>query len=54
MSKFMDVVRDTIRAKQYSSRTEQTYLYWIRYFIRFQKYNKWGQMKLFSVNHFVI
>ena len=53
MSKFMDVVRDTIRAKQYSSRTEQTYLYWIRYFIRFQKYQHPKDMGDEHIRHFL-
>ena len=30
-----DVVRDVIRTRRYSPRTEKTYWYWIRYFIRF-------------------
>lgn len=36
-SAFLQQVRDTIRAKNYSIRTEQTYLYWITYFIRFHQ-----------------
>jgi integron integrase len=34
-SAFLSHIRDTIRAKHYSIRTEQTYLYWTNYFIRF-------------------
>jgi integron integrase len=34
---FLQEVRDVIRAKYYSIRTEETYLYWITYFIRFHK-----------------
>lgn len=30
-----DVVRDVMRTRRYSQRTETTYWYWIRYFIRF-------------------
>lgn len=37
-SPFIDSVRDTIRAKYYSIRTERTYLLWIRRFIRFHDY----------------
>ncbi len=33
--KLMDRVRATMRVKRYSPRTEKTYCYWIRYFIRF-------------------
>ncbi|PRY65363.1 integrase-like protein [Vreelandella songnenensis] len=31
----MDRVRATLRVKRYSLRTEKTYCYWIRFFIRF-------------------
>ncbi len=34
-SAFMVQVRTEIRTRQYSMRTEKTYMYWIRYFIRF-------------------
>ncbi|MEM9008591.1 MAG: phage integrase N-terminal SAM-like domain-containing protein [Cyanobacteria bacterium P01_F01_bin.86] len=33
--KLLDQVRDSIRLKHYSYRTEQTYVYWIRRFILF-------------------
>ncbi|MEM6447096.1 MAG: phage integrase N-terminal SAM-like domain-containing protein [Cyanobacteria bacterium P01_D01_bin.123] len=33
--KLLDQVRDAIRLKHYSYRTEQTYVYWIRRFILF-------------------
>ncbi|MEQ6889388.1 phage integrase N-terminal SAM-like domain-containing protein [Halomonas sp. CS7] len=33
--KLMDRVRAILRVKRYSPRTEKTYCYWIRYFIRF-------------------
>ncbi len=33
--KLMDRVKATMRVKRYSPRTEKTYCYWIRYFIRF-------------------
>ncbi|MBE0463534.1 MAG: phage integrase N-terminal SAM-like domain-containing protein [Halomonadaceae bacterium] len=32
----MDRVQATLRVKRYSLRTEKTYCYWIRFFIRFQ------------------
>ncbi len=34
-SPFLSLVRDTIRAKHYSIKTEETYLYWLVGFIRF-------------------
>lgn len=33
--RLMDQVRRTLRTKHYSVRTEKTYCYWIRFFIRF-------------------
>ncbi|GEK48914.1 hypothetical protein HPA02_31970 [Bisbaumannia pacifica] len=33
--KLMDRMKATMRVKHYSLRTEKTYCYWIRYFIRF-------------------
>ena len=33
--KLMDRVKAIMRLKHYSPRTEKTYCYWIRYFIRF-------------------
>ncbi|MGO3699144.1 MULTISPECIES: phage integrase N-terminal SAM-like domain-containing protein [Halomonas] len=31
----MDRIRATLRVKRYNLRTEKTYCYWIRFFIRF-------------------
>nr|WP_281355586.1 phage integrase N-terminal SAM-like domain-containing protein [Vibrio agarilyticus] len=31
----MEKVRTELRTRQYSTRTEKNYLYWIRWFIRF-------------------
>ena len=36
-SPFLCSIRDTIRARHYSIKTEQTYLYWIKYYIRYHK-----------------
>lgn len=33
----LDAVRQAIRGRHYSYRTEQSYLYWIRYFVRFHR-----------------
>lgn len=35
MSPFIESIRAVIRTKQYSLKTEKSYLYWARYFIRF-------------------
>ncbi|KAF0804616.1 integron integrase [Alcanivorax sp. S71-1-4] len=35
--KLHDQFRNTIRVRHYSVRTEKTYWYWIRYFIRFNR-----------------
>ncbi|WKE64026.1 integron integrase [Gallaecimonas kandeliae] len=36
-SQFIELVRREIRLRQYSIRTEQSYLYWIRFYIRFHR-----------------
>ncbi|NND82516.1 MAG: integron integrase [Gammaproteobacteria bacterium] len=36
-SPFLDTIRRTMRLRGYAMRTEKTYLYWIRYYIRFHK-----------------
>lgn len=36
-SPFLESIRRTMRLRGYSIRTEQSYLYWIRYYIRFHK-----------------
>ena len=35
--KLMERVKATLRVKRYSLRTEKTYCYWIRFFIRFHR-----------------
>lgn len=35
--KLMERVKATMRVKRYSLRTEKTYCYWIRFYIRFNK-----------------
>lgn len=37
-SPFIESIRRTMRLRGYSIRTEQSYLYWIRYYIRFHKF----------------
>ncbi len=36
-SPFLQSVSDAIRVRYYSIKTEQTYPYWIKYYIRFHK-----------------
>ena len=36
-SPFLDKIRRTMRLRGYAMRTEKTYLYWIKYYIRFHK-----------------
>lgn len=36
-SPFMEMLRNEMRLRGYSLRTEKSYLYWIRQFIRFYK-----------------
>ncbi len=35
--KLLDQLRNAIRARHYSPRTEKAYVYWVRFFIRFHK-----------------
>ena len=48
-----DQVRAVIRVNHYSIRTEQTYWYWIRYFIRFHKMKHPQDMRPKDVNDFL-
>lgn len=48
-----DQVRAVIRVNHYSIRTEQTYWYWIRYFIRFHKMRHPRDMGPREVNEFL-
>lgn len=34
--RLLDQVRDVIRGKHYSARTEQAYLHWVRLYVRWQ------------------
>jgi len=36
--RLIDQVKEAVRLKHYSIRTEQTYVYWIKFYIRFNKY----------------
>jgi integron integrase len=51
--RLLDEVRLSIRRKHYSHRTEQSYVYWIRYFIRFHKLRHPREMREPEVRHFL-
>lgn len=53
MSRLLDEVRLSIRRKHYSHRTEQSYVYWIRYFIRFHKLRHPRDMREPEVRQFL-
>ena len=36
-SPFIDSIRQHLRTRNYSKRTEQTYVYWVLYFISFDQ-----------------
>ena len=48
--KLLDQVRDVIRRKHYSFRTEQTYVDWIRRFILFHGKRHPNEMAVFAGN----
>ncbi|MAA75537.1 MAG: recombinase XerD [Salinisphaeraceae bacterium] len=49
----MDSVRSVLRMKHYSIRTEKSYCYWIRYFIRFHHYKHPEQLREEAVRTFL-
>ncbi|MEN8207026.1 MAG: integron integrase [Pseudomonadota bacterium] len=51
--RLLEQVRLSIRRKHYSHRTEQSYVYWIRYFIRFHKLRHPNEMREPEVKHFL-
>ena len=51
--KLLDQVRDVIRRKQFSIRTEQSYLDWIRRFILFHQKRHPREMSETEVNEFL-
>lgn len=52
-SPFIESIRRTMRLRGYSIRTEQSYLYWIRYYIRFHKYKHPKEMDRDEVIQFL-
>ena len=51
--RLLDEVRLSIRRKHYSYWTEQAYVYWIRYFIRFHKRRHPRELRETEVRHFL-
>jgi len=51
--RLLDEVRLSIRRKHYSHRTEQSYIYWIRYYIRFHKLRHPREMRETEVRLFL-
>ncbi|KKO03198.1 hypothetical protein LCGC14_0096110 [marine sediment metagenome] len=49
--RLMDRVQATLLVKRYSPRTEKTYCYWIRYFIRFHGIRHPANMGASEVKH---
>ncbi len=53
MSQFIEALRDKIRVKQYSYKTEQAYLDWTERFIRFHKLRHPKDMGKADIEHFL-
>ena len=51
--KLLDLYRDAIRVKQYSSRTEKTYIEWVRQYILFHNKRHPREMAVPEVNQFI-
>lgn len=51
--RLLEQVRNAIRIRHYSIRTEQSYCYWIRYFIRFHKLRHPNQLGGAEINQFL-
>lgn len=51
--RLLEQVRYAIRLKHYSISTEKTYLYWIRFFIRFHHLRHPSEMGEQEVQHFL-
>jgi len=52
-SPFIESIRRTMRLRGYSIRTEKSYLYWIRYYIRFHKYRHPEEMAKKEITEFL-
>ena len=52
-SRLLEEVRLSIKRKHYSHRTEQSYIYWIRFFIRYHKLRHPREMREDEVRQFL-
>jgi len=53
MSKFLNEIRDVIRTKRYSLRTEKSYIYWVKCFILFNDKRHPEQMGTAEIDRFL-
>ena len=53
MSKFLNEIRDVIRTKRYSLRTEKSYIYWVKAFILFNDKRHPEQMGAAEIDRFL-
>ncbi|MBP9118285.1 MAG: integron integrase [Methyloversatilis sp.] len=51
--RLLDRVRERIRYKHYSMRTEEAYVHWVRAFVRFHRLRHPGEMGVFEVEQFL-
>ena len=51
--KLLDQLRDQIRLKQYSPRTEKTYIHWVREYILFHNKRHPREMSVTEINQFI-
>ena len=51
--KLLDQYRDQIRLKQYSPRTETTYIHWVREYILFHNKRHPREMRIPEINQFI-
>jgi integron integrase len=51
--KLLDQYRDALRLKQYSPRTEETYLHWVREYILFHQKRHPREMGILEINQFI-
>jgi integrase len=51
--KLLDIYRDQIRIKQYSPRTEETYIHWVREYILFHNKRHPREMAVPEINQFI-
>ena len=51
--KLMDLLRDTLRSRHYSPRTEEAYCLWVKRYIRFHKLRHPADMGAAEINAFL-